>query len=280
MTVMRVVCPGETMGHEDGTRQLDCDVSRIQPLAKEIVRQLAWAWRRHLGSHLVTLVAYGSAVKGGAIEGSSDVDVAAFVTPELLTSGGELPLDLTLALHHDLAKIDPLPFRYLQGHVYPDGVRAGSGFIPGTFQVVLGSPEVQLASGEELLKAAESALGTFDASAIRDRLSNALLDHGEQRLSRQVRILSTNDVWPTMYHIASIHEGDGVKAWQCTKPEIVSILGNDQFIGPPLAAWMKAITHHYSTGESVTSALNAIEAGCAFLDAVARWTDERLQRGA
>jgi hypothetical protein len=259
------------MGNQNSSTHVTCDVTGVQPMARDIVRQTASAWQKHLGPDLITLVAYGSAVKGGAIEGSSDVDVAAFVTPGLLTNGGELPLELAMNLHRDLATIDPFPFRYLQGHVYPRGARVGAGFVPGAYQVVLGSPDILLASGKDLLVAADLALKSFDAPAIRNRLSNALLDNGEGRLFREVRVLSTAFVWPTMYHVACIHEGDGLSAWRRTKPEIVEVLGEVPEIGPSLAAWMQAIMHHHAVGESVPTALAAIEAGATFLDAVARW---------
>lgn len=266
------------MSEQGDFKLFEPDISGVQPRAQNIVRRIAWTCHEHLGPDLVTLVTHGSAVKGGVIEGSSDVDFVAVVTPGILTPGGELPLDRALRFHRNLAQIDPFPFRYLQGCVYPNGARLGMGFIPGTFHIVAGSPDVPIATGEQLFGAAQAALREFDPTTARDRLSNALLDHGEGRLSRQVRLLCT-DVWPIMYHVACVYEAEGLKTWQRTKRETVSALESERVIGPPLGRWMEAITHHYSTGESVHSAIEAITSGVAFLDAVADWRQARCENG-
>jgi hypothetical protein len=209
------------------------------------------------------------------IRGSSDLDYMAFVSPAIVTPSGELPLDRAIGIQHDLARIDAAPFRYVQGKVYPIGRGPETSFIPGTCEVVTGSPDIPLATRQGLLDAAERDLARLDIAAIQDRLSNALLDHGEGRLARQVRLLCT-DVWPTMFQVAALAMGDGLAAWQRTKLEIVAILGDDPVVGPPLQGWMTAILHHHAVGESVDSALEAIASGVAFLDAAARWHRERF----
>ncbi len=246
------------------------DVTGVQPAAQAIVRRLARVYLDHLGPALETLVAHGAAVKGGYIRGASDVDVVAFVEPEILTSSGQLPLEQALDLHRDLARIDSAPFRYLQGYVYPIGGRPGPGFIPGTFHVVVGAGTVPIATSDELLLEARKALAALDPTVLTTRLSNALLDHGEGRLFRQMRFLCT-DVWPAMYHVACVQEGDGMAAWQRTKSEVVPILGDDPIVGPPLRRWVDAVTRHYAGEETVETALDGIRAGVAFLEAAAEW---------
>jgi hypothetical protein len=253
------------------------DVSGVQQIAQDIYRQVAVIFLNHLGPDLVSLVAHGSAVKGGMIAGSSDIDYVVFVAPEILTPGGELPLGQALGIHRDLARIGIAPFRYVQGLVAAAGSGPAPGFIPGTYQVVTGSPDVPVATGQGLLETAAHDLARLDITAIRDRLSNALLDHGEGRLSRQVRGLATW-VWPAMYQVAALALNDGLAAWQQTKPEVVAMLGDDPVVGPPVQEWMTAITRHHAVGESVATALAAIGAGVAFLDATALWYRERLGR--
>lgn len=130
----------------DGRHQND--VTGIERSARPIVERIARVYSDHLGSSLVTLVAHGSAVKGGIIPGSSDIDTVAFVRRERLTVHGELPLGIALDLHRDLARIDPAPFRYLQGQVSPAGTAPGLTFIPGTFHIVTGAPEIPTATGK------------------------------------------------------------------------------------------------------------------------------------
>lgn len=253
------------------------DVSGVQPSARPIVEQIAHVFIEHLGISLVTLVAHGSAVKGGIIWGSSDVDAVAFVRSERLTGRGGLPLNSALDLHRDLARIDPAPFRYLQAYVspaQPAGTMHGPGFIPGTFQIVTGAPDVPIATGQELLAAARKAFGEFDPEAARARISNALLNHGEGRLDRQVRWTCT-DVWPLMYHVACVHLGDGLAAWQRTKHEVLAILADDPVLGRPLARWFAVVTDHYAHGETLESALATLSAAAAFYDAAARWFDQQ-----
>ncbi len=250
------------------------DVSGVQPAARPIVAAIARAYVDHLNAALVTLVAHGSAVKGGIVAGSSDVDTVAFLRPECLTAHGELPLDIALELHRDLVRVDPAPFRYLQGHVQPAGTAHGLTFIPGTFHIVTGSPDIPTATGADLLAAAHQALAGFDPGAARALISNALLDHGERRLDRQVRWTCT-DVWPLMYQVACVHLGNGLAAWQRTKHEVLAVLEGDPIVGEPLARWFEAVTAHYANGETLESALTVLSAAAAFYDAVARWNDER-----
>lgn len=250
------------------------DIAGVQPVAQEIVRAVAQVYLTHLGPALVTLVAHGSAVKGGFIIGSSDIDLVAFVEPSILTPSDELPLEQALELHRDLARVDPSPFRYVSGHIYPVGGGPAPGFIPGTYHVVWGSEDIPIATGEKLLAAARGALRSVDMEVMSARISNALLDHGEERLFNQVRLLCTK-VWPVMYHLACLQEEEGLAVWQRRKAEIVTLLGDDPVIGPAVSWWMDAVTQHYTHGETVDTALEAIRARVAFLEAVAVWAVHR-----
>jgi hypothetical protein len=192
------------------------------------------------------------------------------VRPDLLTAHGALPLEIAIDLHRELARIDPAPFRYLQAYVRPAGSMVGPGFIPGTFHIVTGVPDVPLATSEALLAAARKALAELDPEAARARISNALLNHGEGRLHRQLRWACT-DVWPLMYQVACVDLGDGLAAWQRTKHEVRAILVDDPIVGSPLDRWFEVVTDHYANGESLESALAALSAAAGFYDAAALW---------
>lgn len=252
------------------------NVDGIQPNARDIVKEVATVYLRHLRTSLVTLVVHGSAVKGGIIVGSSDVDLVAFVEPSILMSGDELPLEHALEIHRDLASIDPSPFRYLSGHVYPVGGGPKPGFIPGTYHVIWGSGDVSIATSSELLAAARASLGAVDPAMIRARFSNALLDHGEDRLFNLMRLLCTK-VWPVMYHVACIKHGNALEVWQRTKFEVFDLLEDDPVIGPALRRWMDSVAEHYHSGESLETALEGIHAGVAFIDVAVEWFHQRAQ---
>ena len=251
------------------------DVTGVQAVAREIVRAMAEAYVANVGAALVTLVAHGSAVKGGIIPGSSDVDLAAFVTPVALDGHGELPLERALALHAVLARIDPRPFGYLQGHVYAAGSGPRVGFIPGAMHVVWGDAAVPIAREDELVEAARSSLRLLDPDALRSRVSNGLLDHGEGRLDRQVRWLCT-DVWPAIYQVACLSEGSGLEVWRLTKQEVADRLRPVPIVGPAAIAWFDTVTAHYASGEARPTALATIRAGMALLDAAKAWAAQRF----
>jgi len=64
--------------------------------------------------------------------------------------------------------------------------------------------------------------------------------------------------------------------WRRPKGEVVALLRDDPLVGLPLTRWVQAVTRHYAGGEAVDTALDAIRAGVAFLDAVAEWARHRL----
>lgn len=252
------------------------DVVGIQPVAREIVHAMAEAYLANLGAALVSLVAHGSAMKGGFIPGSSDVDLAAFIDPAALDGRGELPLEQALSLHANVARIDPHPFRYLQGHVYPAGSGPPVGFIPGAMHVVWGDADVPIAREDDVMQAALSSLRCLEPDTLRSRISNGLMDHGEGRLDRQVRWLCT-DVWPAIYQVACLAQGSGMEVWTQTKHEVVSRLRIEPIIGPAATAWFESVTAHYAKGEAIGTALQTIRDGVAVLDAAKAWVQQRDQ---
>ena len=249
------------------------DLDGMQLFARNVAGQVAEVHVRQLGSDLVSFVAHGSGVKGGIIPGSSDLDFAAIVRPGCVTPGGELPLERALALHRDLARIDLEGFRYVQAYVDGQGGKQSVGFIPGTYHVLFGSQDVPLATADDLVESAHASLASLDPARLRDQVSHALLNHGEGRLVRQVRLLCT-DVWPAMYQVACLQAGDPVESWQRTKHDVVRHLSTHPVVGTSLKQWWDAVNAHYAAGETVDTALAALAAGVAFIEAAATWYQE------
>jgi hypothetical protein len=118
------------------------DVSRVAAEARPAVQQAAIIYLRHTQPWSVGLLIYGSALKGGFIPGCSDVDPQLYLDESAFTADGQLPLDLCLAIHRNLATVDPAPFRYLRCVALsstwpPDYV----GPIPSAYHVIAGTLE-------------------------------------------------------------------------------------------------------------------------------------------
>ncbi len=260
-----------------GHRVLSLDLSGVQDPAQAAVRSASDAYVRHLGPDLVSLVVHGSAVRGGFIPGSSDVDFALFLRPGALTVGGQLPLPRAAGLHEELTRVDPSPFRYLQAYAYSSGDPSGKTFIPGTFHVIFGERNVPLATVDELMAGAHRALQSLDTQSIAMRISRKLLSHvrRESGLHNELRLLCT-DVWPTLYHVLSVRGGDPIRVWQLAKHQAVVGLETEGEVGQTAQAFYDVVTRHYAEGEAPRSALEAMQAGLAFLEAAARWYQARI----
>lgn len=124
-------------------------------------------------------------------------------------------------MHRDLSQIDIKPFRYIQCNAYPNNMPEDFvGPVPGTYYVVAGRLPVKEATNEQLKKEAMKSLK--DMTVVPNYVSN-LLDHGKERLSRVVRLLSTQ-VSPVLYHVLSLVKQDAVKAWQMPKNIAINLL--------------------------------------------------------
>lgn len=249
---------------------MQLDVSGVQPEAQRTVERVARIFVTHLGQSLVSLIAHGSAVKGGYIPRGSDIDLKLIVTPPVLDDIGALPLDIAIQIHRDLAVIDPAPFRYLQARVHRVGARTEAGFIRGAYHVVYGDEELPLATDEELRQNAHVALSGLNPVVISARASNHLLDHGEDRLFRELRLLCTA-IWPTLYHVVSLIDNDAVATWSLTKSAAIARTNPETDVGQSIRTFYSTVVAHYRDGEAVETALESVASGVAFLHLTASW---------
>src|SRR5688572_30765273 len=88
------------------------DLSGVQPEARPILEQAAHIYIAHTRPWFEGLLAHGSVVKGGFIPRCSDIDLKLYLRDELFEGRSHLPLELSVAIHRELAKIDPAPFSY------------------------------------------------------------------------------------------------------------------------------------------------------------------------
>jgi hypothetical protein len=240
------------------------DFERIVPEARAIVEQAALVYVRHAGDDFVGLVVHGSAVKGGFIPGCSDIDFQLYLREEAFDEHGYLPFERTLAIHRDLARIDPAPFQYLQGYAFGGAPRVGwTGPIPGTYAIVAGKLPVPEATSEELRAAAEALIREIDPNA---RVKDALLDHGGGRLARQVRLICT-DVWPALYCLLVVKGGKPIAVWNMTKQEAIAMLPEGSVTGQAIRGFYQELFAYYPGETSTDAGLDVLLKGVTFLRA-------------
>lgn len=244
-------------------------ISEAQPSAA----QAAAIYLKYTDPWFIGLVAHGSAVKGGHIANCSDIDFQLYLADEAFADDGELPLSLGMAIHQELAQIDPAPFRYIQCYALTRHLRPGwIGPIPGAYQLVAGRVPVPLATAAELRTSAQKALTALKLDPIN------LLSHGGGRLERHVRLHCTK-VWPVLYQVVALQQADPIRVWNLPKPAVIELLPVASALGQIIRAYDCAVRAYYPAECSVAQGLQVLAQGTAFLQAAKRWWAE-LQVGA
>ncbi len=241
------------------------DLSRVVPEAQAVVEKAAVVYMHHAGRDFVGLIAHGSAVKGGFIAGCSDVDLQLHLKTSAFDENGLLPFERTVAIHRDLAHIDPAPFRYIQCYAFGGAQREGwVGPIPGAYTVLAGVLPVDEATPDELRASADALLRDLDPGG---RLGDTLLDHGEARLARQTRLLCTV-VWPALFCWLIVRGGDPVAVWNLSKLQAIAALPPDTAAGREIRLFYDAVLAHYPAEASTDGALEVLVRGVRFVRAV------------
>lgn len=242
-------------------------VTGLIPEAQAIARQAAAIYLNHTAPWFLGLVAHGSAVKGGYIANCSDIDFQLYLADEAFAENGELPLALGMAIHHELAQLDPAPFRYIQCYALTRHLRPGwIGPIPGAYHLVAGRIPVPLATADALLASAKKELAALAPEPIN------LLSHGGGRLQRHVRLHCTK-VWPVLYQVVAIQHTDPIRVWNLPKEQVIALLPVEHELGQLIRAYDQAVRAYYPTEQSVADGLQVLAQGTAFLLAAKRWWD-------
>jgi hypothetical protein len=252
---------------------LDFDVSAVVPEARQTVRRAAEIYRRHTRPWFVGLLVHGSALKGGFIPRCSDIDLELFLAAEAFDAAGQLPLGVSVALHRELAAVDPSPFQYIQCYAVPDrprsaGWKGSLGPIPGAYHMLAGTLPVPEATAEEVGAAVRRKLAAVRADPF--GLPRTLLQHGGGKLERAVRLLCT-DVWPALYNVVAYRSADPLAVWGWPKERVLAELEPESALGAAIRHFHERVWAYYATASSVDRALAVIEAGVAFLGEVERW---------
>jgi hypothetical protein len=261
------------MESEQSERQdLAVDVSRVQPVAQEIVRATARIFIRHTARWFIGLLAHGSAVKGGYIRGCSDIDLQLYLAEDAFSVHGQLPLEVALAIQGDLAQIDPAPFRYIQCYAEHLARAPGQvGPIPGAYAVLGGRLPIAEATAHELQDAARAALTRLDPYPA--YIAKDLLHYGDGRLERTVRYACT-DVWPVLYHVLVLQHADAGYVWGLPKPDAISLLPQASSLRQAITIFHAAVVVYYEQEASVEHALAVLRQAVAFLSIARTWWEE------
>ncbi len=252
------------------------DVSFLVPEARPVAHAAAEVYLRHTEPWFVGLLSHGSALKGGYIPGSSDIDFQLYLDPAAFTDEGTLPFELSAAIHRDLARIDPRPFSYVQCYAHPCALPDGQvGPIPGAYALLAGRLPVPEATSADLRASACRARTQF--RPMPDYLCKGLLEHGDGKLQRNVRFLCT-DVWPVLYQALTLRTGDPLAVWRLSKPDAIALLPTDDPLGRTIRAFDAAVRAYYPAQSSVEGALAVLRAGLAFRRAVAAEWNEQAER--
>ncbi len=252
------------------------DVAPVQPEARQAVFAAAGVFIEHTHPWFVGLLVHGSALKGGAIPGCSDIDLQLYLKQDAFTPEWRLPLELAMAIHRDLARSDPAPFQYIQCYALPErpgllGRRLSIGPVPGTYHVVAGRRPVPEATADEVRRRAHETLGQLAADPA--GVAAGLLEHGGGRLERLVRLLCT-DVWPALFAVLACRADDPCAVWRLTKGEAVARVAVEL---PPLGSeggrFLALVRAYFDGGRSgpAEAALSVLRQGLRVIALVKEW---------
>lgn len=252
---------------------MKADISRLVSAAQPIAARAAAVYLKHTAPWFVGLLAHGSAYKGGYIAGCSDIDFQLYLDPAAFTSEGSLPFALLMTIHRDLTLIDPSPFRYVQCYALPCATPPGqTPPVPGAYTLLAGVLPVAEATRTQLCDAARLALARVEP--LSRSLASELTSCGGERLQQKTRLLCT-DVWPTLYHIATLQYGDPVAVWNLPKQDVIALLPPDTAVGGAIRAFFTAVRDYYPSEATVEGRLAVIARGIEFLSAAQAWWMEQ-----
>ena len=193
--------------------------------------------------------------------------------PDAFGPDGQLPLDVSVKLHRDLARIDPAPFQYIQCYALPTTLtpegKGSLGPVPGSYHMLTGRLPVPEATEAQVRDKAARLLANVQPDP--SRAASRLLQHGGGRFEATVRFVCT-DVWPTLYSALVVRSDDPLAIWALPKEVAVEELaGLDGVLGKTIRAFHQRVLNYYTGSRALDDGLAVIETGSAFLQLVQRW---------
>ncbi|GCF07810.1 hypothetical protein [Dictyobacter arantiisoli] len=245
------------------------DVAPLVPEARAVAQAAARIYWQHLQNALQGILIHGSALKGGIIEGCSDIDFRLYLSATLLTPAGQLPLPLSMAIQRDLTAIDLAPFQYIQAYVTSSQTaHQHGGPLPGAYHMLYGTLPVPEATLPELLQRARETIER--AQHVPARVAAELLEAGGNRLQLRVRYMCT-DVWPVMYSVLALQAPQPLEIWRLSKQSAMYLLPANAPLGRSIRRFSQCVHTYYEQSHSTENALAVLEQGVAFLEAATHW---------
>jgi hypothetical protein len=211
------------------------NLDRVMPEARPIVRQAARVYEEYTRPWFIGLAIHGSAVKGGYIAGCSDIDFQLYLEDSAYNAWGQLPVD--------------------------------RGLIPNAYQVVYGTAICPDATDADVHR---RALEHLQRLAQWRFPVNGLLDHGDGRLPRQIRLLCTQ-VWPALYDVLTMEFMHGTHIWAQTKTEAIQLLPAASPLGQAIRSFYQSVSRYYPQEDSLDGGLAVISTGVTFMELVKTW---------
>ena len=255
----------------------EVDARAVIPEVRDVARAAATSYLRHLEPWLVGLLIHGSSVKGGFIPFASDLDFQVYLEDAAFDETGQIPLRAALAIHADLAKIDLGIVDYIQ--CFPlsrHGRQDWTPPIPGTYQVLAGELPLAPATAEQLISSAHSKLSTLTPLPFRS--SNSLLDAGQARLDRVIRLLST-DVWPTLYQVLVCLSDDPLRVWTLPKQRAIELLPEGESPRTEISRFYAAVVKRSRQSRDTENGLEVVRRGVDFLVSARQWYERTQANG-
>jgi hypothetical protein len=251
------------------------DVSRLIPEARDVAQAVAAIYWKHTQPWFIGLACFGSAVRGDVIPGVSDIDFHLYLQPSafIAADGNEniLPLEVGIAIHRDLAQVNPAPFGYIDGGVETNHLPEGHmGPIPGNYHLLAGILPYPEATNAQVKEVAQQELNRL--KPLPSFVSDALLQYGTGRgdLSLAVRQFC-QIVWPIIYHVTSLQQEDALEVWRLPKHRIIRYFPIEHNLGSTIREFDTAMRLYYVTETSLNAALDLIQAGVRVLQCASDW---------
>lgn len=243
------------------------DVTPLVPEARPPVREAARVYVAHTRPWFIGLLVYGSAFKGGVIPGCSDIDLQLYLKKAAFAPDGQLPLEMSMAIHRDLARINPAPFQYIQCYALSeDPLTVGKdwlGPIPGSYHMLVGHLPVPEATEVQVRERATRLLATVQPDP--NRAASKLLQHGGGRFENSVRFLCS-DVWAALYSVLVVVGNEPLMTWALPKDVAVEeLLKTEYALGRAVQDFHGCILRYYTGSQTLEDGLEAIKTGTAFL---------------
>jgi hypothetical protein len=173
------------------------------------------------------IVAHGSAIKGGAIRGYSDVDFMVFLTPDCFGERGELRDDDAFAVQERIGGIAWEEAGFLHGQAYFYDARRlpdwWTGPAPGSYRELHGRLPLEAQPTPDRLRAIEER---FLREVLPEQLGAMMrnfVDADDSSLPRRVRLLGTA-VAPAIFAVLSLDSDDLLELWALPKFEALARL--------------------------------------------------------